>query len=164
GPYLCPKGLAAIDFHNGAEDRLLRSLKRRPDGSFVPLDAEGARDEIGAKLKTLYEQHGPRAIAVYHGTGAYRCVLGGLMERAWVAALGTPNFFSSMTIDQSAKWVTMARMGVMASGRHNFRDADVALLAGGNPVVTHQGAPFAVAETGAPAKAFEAARARGCRI
>lgn len=164
GAYLCPKGLASIDFHNGAENRLLRSLKRQPDGSFAPIEAEAALDEIGAKLKALYEEHGPRAIAVYHGTGAYRCVLGNLMERAWVAALGTPNFFSSMTIDQSAKWVTMARMGVMASGRHNFRDADVALLAGGNPVVTHQGAPFAVAETGAPGRAFEAAKARGCKI
>ena len=164
GGYLCPKGLASVDFHNGAENRLLNSLKKQPDGSFASIEAPQALDEIGAKLKAIYEEHGPRAIAVYHGTGAYRCVLGGLMERAWVAALGTPNFFSSMTIDQSAKWVTMARMGVMASGRHNFRDADVALLAGGNPIVTHQGAPFAVAETGAPAKAFQAAKERGCKI
>ena len=52
----------------------------------------------------------------------------------------------------------------MASGRHNFRDADCALLAGGNPLVTHQGAPFAVAEVGAPARAFAAAKERGCRI
>ncbi|MBV1687545.1 molybdopterin-dependent oxidoreductase [Novosphingobium sp. G106] len=164
GAYLCPKGMAAVDFHNGAENRLLHSLKKQPDGTFSTIDAEAALDEIGAKLKALYEEHGPRSIAVYHGTGAYRSVLGNLFERAWVAALDTPNFFSSMTIDQSAKWVTMARMGVMASGRHNFRDADCALLAGGNPVVTHQGAPFAVAETGAPGKAFEAARARGCKI
>jgi anaerobic selenocysteine-containing dehydrogenase len=164
GGYLCPKGLAAIDFHNGAENRLMRSLKKQADGSFAEIDAGPALDEIGAKLKALYEAHGPRAIAVYHGTGAYRSVLGNLLERAWVAALDTPNFFSSMTIDQSAKWVTMARMGIMASGRHMFRDADCALLAGGNPVVTHQGAPFAVAETGAPARAFQAARERGCKI
>ena len=164
GAYLCPKGLSSVDFHNGAEDRLLHSLKKQPDGSFAPIDAESALDEIGAKLKALYEEHGPRSIAVYHGTGAYRAVLGNLMERAWVAALDTPNFFSSMTIDQSAKWVTMARMGVMASGRHSFRDADVALIAGGNPLVTHQGAPFAVAETGAPARAFTAAKERGCKI
>ena len=163
GAYLCPKGLAAVEFHNGAENRLLHSLKRGPDG-FAPIAAEQALDEIGARLEAIYAEHGPRAIAVYHGTGAYRCVLGGLMERAWVAALGTPNFFSSMTIDQSAKWVTMARMGVMASGRHAFRDADCAVLAGGNPLVTHQGAPFAVAEVGAPARAFQAAKERGCRI
>ena len=164
GGYLCPKGLSAIDFHNGAENRLRGSLKKQPDGAFAPIGAEAALDEIGAKLRAIYERYGPRAIAVYHGTGAYRAVLGNLMERAWVAALGTPNFFSSMTIDQSAKWVTMARMGVMASGRYAFRDADCALLAGGNPVVSHQGAPLAVAETGAPARAFQAAKERGCRI
>jgi anaerobic selenocysteine-containing dehydrogenase len=164
GAYLCPKGVAAVDFHNGAENRLLHSLKRQADGSFAPIGADTAIAEIGARLKALVEAHGPRSIAVYHGTGAYRSVLGNLMERAWVAALDTPNFFSSMTIDQSAKWVTMARMGVMASGRHAFRDADCALIAGGNPLVTHQGAPFAVAETGAPARAFEAAKARGAKI
>ncbi|MEJ5975673.1 molybdopterin-dependent oxidoreductase [Novosphingobium sp. PS1R-30] len=164
GAYLCPKGLAAIDFHNGAENRLLHSLKKQTDGTFAEIAGDQAIDEIGARLKAIYEEHGPRAIAVYHGTGAYRCVLGNLMERAWVAALDTPNFFSSMTVDQSAKWVTMARMGIMASGRHNFRDADCALLAGGNPLVTHQGAPFAVAEVGAPARAFAAAKERGCKI
>lgn len=164
GAYLCPKGLAAIDFHNGAENRLFSSLKRQPDGTFASIDAEAALDEIGAKLKALVAEYGPRSVAVYHGTGAYRSLLGGLMERAWVAALGTPNFFSTMTIDQSAKWVTMARMGVFASGKHSFRDTDVALLAGGNPVVTHQGAPFALGESGAPARSFEAARERGCKI
>lgn len=164
GGYMCPKGLAAIDFCNGAEDRLMHSVKRGADRSFTAIDAEAALDEIGAKLAAILAEHGPRAIAVYHGTGAYRSVLGNLMERAWVAALGTPNFFSTMTIDQSAKWVTMARMGVMASGKPAMRDCDVLLLAGGNPLVSHQGAPFAVAESGAPARAFEAARQRGAKV
>ena len=164
GGYMCPKGLAAIELHNGLESRLLSSLKRMPDGAFEEVDAENALEEIAAKLSRLLVEHGPRSIAVYHGTGAYRSVLGGLLERAWVSELGTPNFFSSMTIDQSAKWVTMARLGTMASGKHALRDADVALLAGGNPVVSHQGVPFAVAETGAPGRALETARARGCKI
>ena len=164
GGYMCPKGLAAVELHNGLEARLLSSLKRGADGSFAPIAAEEALDEIGAKLAALLARHGPRSIAVYHGTGAYRSVLGGQLERAWVAALGTPNFFSSMTIDQSAKWVTMARMGTMASGKHALRDADVALLVGGNPLVSHQGVPFAVAETCAPARGFEAARANGCKL
>ena len=164
GGYMCPKGTAAIELHNGMEARLLVSQKRGADGSFAEIDTGKAIDEIGAKLKALVAEHGPRAVAVYHGTGAYRSVLGGLMERAWVAALGTPNFFSSMTVDQSAKWVTMARLGVMASGKHQMRDADLILLAGGNPVVSHQGAPFALAETGAPARAFEAAKARAAKV
>lgn len=164
GAYLCPKGLASVEFHNGAEHRLMQSLARQADGSFAPVASDAALDAIAAKLKTLVEEHGPRCVAVYHGTGAYRSVLGGLMERAFVAALGTPNFFSTMTIDQSAKWVTMARLGTMASGKNALRDCDVALLAGGNPVVTHQGAPFALAESGAPSRGFEAARANGCKV
>lgn len=164
GAYLCPKGLASIEFHNGAEGRLFESLKRQPDGSFTRIASDEAIAEIGDRLAALVAEHGPRCVAVYHGTGAYRSVLGGLMERALVSALGTPNFFSSMTIDQSAKWVTMARMGVMASGRHAMRDADFVLLAGGNPVVSHQGAPFAVAESGAPGRAFEALKQRGGKV
>ena len=162
--YMCPKGLAAIDLHNGLEQRVLTSLQRQVDGGYTAISAEAALDEIAAKLSSLLAKHGPRSLAVYHGTGAYRSVLGGLLERAFVSQIGTPNFFSSMTIDQSAKWVTAARLGVMASGKHAMRDADVILLAGGNPIVTHQGVPFAVAETGAPGKAFEAAKQRGCKI
>jgi anaerobic selenocysteine-containing dehydrogenase len=164
GGYMCPKGLAAIDFHNGKEARLLSSRKRLPTDEFVDVPADTALDDIARRLAALIAEHGPRSVAVYHGTGAYRSVLGGMLERAWVSEIGTPNFFSSMTIDQSAKWVTMARLGTMASGKHAMRDADVILLAGGNPVVTHQGVPFAVAETGAPSRAFEAARARGCKV
>ncbi len=164
GSYLCPKGLAAVDLHNGMENRLLGCLKRRPDGGHAAVTTEQALDEIGVKLAQLVAKHGPRCVAVYHGTGAYRSLLGGMLERAWVSALGTPNFFSTMTIDQSAKWVTMARMGTMASGKHAFRDADLALLAGGNPVVSHQAAPLAVGESGAPAQAFAAAKARGCKV
>jgi len=164
GGYMCPKGLAAVELHNGLEDRVVTSLKRQDDGTFAPIDSEEALDDIGCRLASLVAEHGPRSVAVYHGTGAYRSVLGNLMERAFVAALGTPNFFSSMTIDQSAKWVTMSRMGTMASGRYTMRDADLILLAGGNPLVTHQGTPFALAECGAPARAFEAAKARGARV
>lgn len=164
GGYMCPKGLAAVELHNGMEARLLSSLKRGQDGAFAEIAAEAALDEIGAKLADLIAEHGPRSVAVYHGTGAYRSVLGGLLERAFVAEIGTPNFFSSMTIDQSAKWVTMARMGTFASGRHAMRDADLIVLAGGNPLVSHQGVPFALAETCAPARGFAAAKEKGCKV
>lgn len=164
GPYLCPKGLTSIDFHNGAEDRLMGSFKRQASGAFAAIDAETAMDEIATKLAALVAEHGPRAVAVYHGTGAYRSVLGGLLEKAFLAAIGSPNLFSTMTIDQSAKWVTMGRLGMMASGKPSIRDVDLALIAGNNPVVSHQTAPFIAGESGAPGRAFEAAKARGCRI
>ena len=164
GAYLCPKGLASVEFHNGAEGRLLASLKRTGVGSHAPIDSHTAMAEIGDRLAAIVAEHGPRAVAVYHGTGAYRSVLGNIMERAWVAKLGTPNFFSTMTIDQSGKWVSAARIGIMASGKYAIRDADLAVLSGGNPVVTHQGAPYAVAESGAPGRSFERLKERGGKV
>ncbi|MFV8816740.1 molybdopterin-containing oxidoreductase family protein [Haliea sp. E17] len=164
GGYMCPKGLASIDFHNGAEERLLHSLKRDAEGNFVQVGAAQALDEIAAQLAQLLREHGPRSIAVYHGTGAYRSVLGGLLERAFMAAIDSPNFFSTMTIDQSAKWVTMGRMGIMASGKPSYRDCDLGVIVGNNPVVSHQTYPFAPGESGAPGKSFAAARARGAKL
>ncbi len=164
GPYMCAKGLAAVDFHNGAENRLVTSMKRDAAGRFQPIEAGLALDEIAARLSDLVARHGPRSVALYHGTGAYRSVLGAQLEKAFLSAIGTPNLFSTMTIDQSAKWVTAGRMGVMASGKPALRDVDVALIAGNNPVVSHQTAPFAAGESGAPGRAYADARARGTRI
>lgn len=164
GPYMCIKGQSSIEFHNGAEDRLLHSLKRDGRGQFVPIDAAQALDEIAAQLTALIDQYGPRAVALYHGTGAYRSVLGGQLEKAFLSAIGTPNLFSTMTIDQSAKWVTSGRMGFMASGKPAFVDVDLAVLVGNNPVVSHQTYPFGPGESGAPGRAFAAARKRGTRI
>jgi anaerobic selenocysteine-containing dehydrogenase len=164
GAYMCTKGLASLDFHNGAENRLLNSLKRETSGGFVALDASQAMDEIATKLSALIAEHGPRSIAFFHGTGAYRSVLGGLLERALVAAIGSPNFYSTMTIDQSAKWVTAGRMGVMASGKPSTRDIDLAVIVGNNPVVSHQTYPFGPGESGAPGRSFADAKSRGARI
>ncbi|QIG80742.1 molybdopterin-containing oxidoreductase family protein [Stakelama tenebrarum] len=164
GAYICPKGLAAVEFHNGAEDRLTTSLKRDGSGNFAPIAVDRAMDEIADAIAALVAEHGPRAIAFYHGTGAYRAALGGLMERAMCSALGTPNFFSTMTIDQSAKWVTMGRMGVMASGKPRLPDVDLAVIVGNNPMVSHQAFPFIAGESKAPGRAFEAARARGMKM
>ncbi len=164
GAYMCIKGQSAVDFHNGAENRLLNSLKRNADGTFSEIDAERALDEIADKLSALIAEHGPRSVAVYHGTGAYRSVLGAQLEKSFLSAIGSPNLFSTMTIDQSAKWVTSGRMGIMASGKPAFADVDLAVIVGNNPVVTHQTYPFGPGESGSPAKAFFEAKKRGCRI
>ncbi len=164
GAYMCAKGLASIDFHNGAEERLMSSLKRQGPGDYRPVAAAQALDEIAGRLSALIEQYGPRSVALYHGTGAYRSVLGAQLEKSFLSAIGTPNLFSTMTIDQSAKWVTAGRMGVMASGKPALRDVDVAVIVGNNPVVSHQTYPFGPGESGAPGRAFAAARARGTRI
>jgi anaerobic selenocysteine-containing dehydrogenase len=164
GGYMCVKGRASVDFHNGAENRLVNSVKLMASGEFAKLPASRALDEIAAKLSTVVARHGPRSIAFFHGTGAYRSVLGGLLERAFAAEIGSPNFFSTMTVDQSAKWVTAGRMGTMASGKPSTRDIDLAVIVGNNPIVTHQTYPFGPGESGAPSKSFAALKEHGGRI
>lgn len=164
GPYMCIKGQSSIEFHNGAEQRLLQSVKRNGDGKFEAISSSKALDEIAVKLQQLRNEFGPRSIALYHGTGAYRSVLGGQLEKSFLSAMGTPNLFSTMTIDQSAKWVTMGRMGFMASGKPALPDIDLAVIVGNNPLVSHQTMPFAAGESGAPGRAFAAAKKRGTRF
>ena len=163
GPYMCIKGRSAIDFHNGAEQRLLQSLARMDEG-LQPVATARVLDDIADRLSALVARHGPRSVALYHGTGAYRSVLGGQLEKAFLSAIGSPNLFSTMTIDQSAKWVTAGRMGVMASGKPALADVDLAVIVGNNPVVSHQTYPFAAGESGAPGRAYAQARQRGTRI
>ncbi len=169
GNYMCVKGLASLDFHNASDDqeadpRLLNSLKRRADKQFERITTDKALGEIADKLSALVEQYGPRSVALYHGTGAYRSVLGGQLEKAFLSSLGSPNLFSTMTIDQSAKWVTSGRMGLMASGKPSFADVDLAVIVGNNPVVSHQTYPFAAGESGSPGRAFTQAKKRGLKM
>lgn len=164
GPYMCVKGRSSLEFHQGAEQRLVNSLKRNDEGDFDTINNHQALVEIGSKLSELLNQYGPRSIALYHGTGAYRSVLGGQLEKSFLSALGTPNLFSTMTIDQSAKWVTMGRMGVMASGKPALEDVDLVVIVGNNPVVSHQTVPFVAGHCGAPARSYSDAKKRGTKI
>src|SRR5437016_3139016 len=53
--YICSKGLSAGEQHN-EPSRILRPLKRQPDGSYVEIDSEQALDEIAEKLRTIIDR------------------------------------------------------------------------------------------------------------
>mgnify|MGYP001553520918 CR=1 FL=1 len=134
--YFCIKGAATRDFHNG-EDRLLSSRRRNADGSFEDIAAETAMDEIHAKLSAIIAEHGIESVALYYGTGANCNVLSVPAAKAWMDAIGSPYLFSSMTVDQSAKWVTAGRMGVYLAGKPRIPDIDVLMIVGTNPAASH---------------------------
>ncbi|MEJ7926203.1 molybdopterin-dependent oxidoreductase [Sphingobium sp. AN641] len=134
--YFCIKGAATKDFHNG-EDRLLSSTRRNADGTVENIDAETAMDEIHAKLDRIIAEHGIESVALYYGTGANCNVLSVPAAKAWMDAIGSPYLFSSMTVDQSSKWVTAGRMGMYLAGKHKIPDADVLMVIGSNPAASH---------------------------
>ena len=133
--FICSKGANAPEAHNH-EGRILHPLKRQADGSFKAIPLSQALDEIGDRLAAIYQEHGPEAIAAYRGSGCFfSSVLLSLVPE-WMAALGSPKLFSTLTIDQSAKLVAMGRLGYWPPGPQNFQDSDVTLLIGSNPLVS----------------------------
>ena len=133
--YACIKGLQLPAAHASPE-RLLHPLKRLADGRFVRVALDDALDEIAGRLRALTTEHGPEAVAGFRGTMNYSNQTANAMLPAWLAALGSNSFFSTMTIDQSAKWVTFERLGGWAGGRDPFVLADVLMFVGTNPLVS----------------------------
>ncbi|WP_176599202.1 MULTISPECIES: molybdopterin-containing oxidoreductase family protein [Sphingobium] len=133
--YACFKGLQT-DLHSHP-GRLLHPLKRLPDGSFQKISAERALDEIADRLGELLQSDGPSSIAGYYGTGSTSNILARPILLSWLTALGSHLLFSSMTVDQPAKWVTPLRLGTWSAGKHRLPDSDVYLIAGSNPITSH---------------------------
>ena len=133
--YACSKGLEAGEMHRRS-DRILRPLKRMPDGSFAPIRLEDALDEIADHVRSLVDQFGPHAIAGFLGTTGYFNLASSYMFVDWLEALGTRSFFSSLTIDASNKVVTMGRLGSWGAGRQPWDSADVWMLVGTNPLLS----------------------------
>ena len=69
-----------------------------------------------------------------------------------------------MTLDASSLYVCMKRMGVFATGRPLHRDLDTLLLAGNNPVVSHQGWSKSPLPSSNPRKAIAEAQAQGTKL
>lgn len=159
--YACIKGLQSGEIHN-SPSRILHPLKQQPDGSFKQISLEQAFDEIAAKLGNILEQSGPDAVALFRGTPNYANSAASYMTRFFMKALGSTKFYSTMTIDQSAKWVTDDRLGTWTAGKHRIETADVFMCFGYNPLVSVQGGyGFDVNN---PAKQLRAHRARGLKL
>ena len=135
--YFCVKALANAELHGGADGRLVHSVKRGTDGTFAPIDAFTAIDEAGDRLSAIIAEHGPRAVGIYMGTGGYFNSLVQPLAKSWLHEVGSPNFLTSSTVDQSAGWVAMMRMGFVASGKPNPTDVDALMIVGANPLVSH---------------------------
>ncbi len=158
--YACVKGLQGIAAHY-APDRILEPLKRQPDGSFAPIPIEQALDEIADKVRALIARDGPESIGGYRGGGAFLNNTATNICRDWLDAIGSHKFFSTITIDQSAKLVSLGRIGIWQGGRQPLAQSDVVLMVGSNPLVSVQGNVFDVRN---PTKRMKEQRARGLKL
>jgi anaerobic selenocysteine-containing dehydrogenase len=159
--YACMKGVRGPELYEHP-GRLLQPLKRQADGAFLAIDPEVALDEIAARIGGIIEAHGARAIGCFRGTPATVNAASYHMAPAFMDAIGSPSFYTTYTIDQSAKLVAFHRMGGWAAPKQEFHDADVWLFAGNNIMVSNWTGFGAVSAN--PALTLKAARARGMKI
>ena len=158
--YACYKGLQAEDAHHGPA-RLLHPLKRMPDGSFLPIPFEQALDEIAEKLRAIRDRFGVNAIAGFNGTGSINNATASTMIPAFMKALGSTSYFSTTSVDQSAKYVTLERLGGWAGGRPDLNHSDVVMIVGSNPLVSHS---LTACLTADPTKRIKDAKGRGVKF
>lgn len=156
--YACIKGLEA---HHGmyGEKRILRPLKR-VDGGYISIPLEQALDEIATRMKSVTEESGAQSLAFFRGTGTFGSNIATFSFPGLADSVGGQRF-STMTIDQSAKWVTADRLGTWPAGAHAFEGADAWMFAGMNPLVSVFSWKTPAQN---PMKALKRARADGTKI
>ncbi|HEV3353931.1 MAG TPA: molybdopterin-dependent oxidoreductase [Acidimicrobiales bacterium] len=155
--YTCPKGRALPEIHANP-NRLLHSLRRRPDGSHEQIGSQEAVDEIADRLRDVVDRHGPSAVAIYIGTAASFYPALGTVAAALITALGSKMIFSAASIDQPGTRIADAFHGMWLGGRTSFDECDAFLFAGTNPVISKQ----FLAEN--PAKRLARAVERGTKV
>lgn len=157
--YTCPKGRALPAQHNDPE-RLLHCQKRNADGTFAAIAPDAAIDQVADKLRDILARHGPRAVAMYAGTGVVSHPPGPPIAKAFFRAIGSPMVFSASTIDKPAANVSTALHGNWVAGAQTFDTSDTWLIVGANPVIAKSnGAP-----ANNPGQRLKDAVARGMKL
>jgi anaerobic selenocysteine-containing dehydrogenase len=162
GGYLCMKG-RELPRQAAHPERLLSSRRRNAHGEHEPIDSTRALDEIAARLADIRERHGPRAIATYCGTYAFQNSAAVAVAAGFHKGLGSPSYYTSVTIDQPAKVYTWSRVGLWLGGTHGFADADVLMMLGNNPLTSHYAPPGSLPPF-SPSRRLRDAKARGLKL
>ena len=158
--YACFKGLQSGHAHRDPQ-RILRPLKRQPDGRFSEISMEQALDEIAARLGELKGESGPNSIALFAGNGSMMIQTAVGMNRHFLHAIGSEQYFTTITIDQSGKMVAAGRTGSWAAGPLDLVDMDVLMLFGVNPFIAHSTMSVLGVD---PVKRLKRARQRGMKL
>jgi anaerobic selenocysteine-containing dehydrogenase len=135
--YTCPKG-RALPQHHHQLDRLEVPLIR--DGRDLQATSwEHLLDDLGAKLKRIIAESGPRAVGMFIGGGGYLDACGYFSMRAVQQGIKTPSLYSDMSIDSVAKVIVSEMMcgipGLIS--RPDVTRCKLVLYVGTNPMISH---------------------------
>src|SRR6185503_5529372 len=132
--YACEKP-HRLDHYQHSRDRVTQPLRRRPDGTFEPIDWDTAIREVAARFSAVRDRHGGDAI-FYYGGGGQGNHLPGAYAAATRRALGSRYRSSALAQEKTGEfWVSHRMMGTVT--RADFEHCDVALFLGKNPWHSH---------------------------
>lgn len=134
--YACIKANALKALHHDP-DRVNSPMKRTASG-WQEISWEQALQEIGSKVKSLKKNYGPRSLAMYTGNPTYFNFKSILFSQDFMKSLGSPNLFSSHSIDANNKLFVSTQMyGLsMVHPVPDFDHTDLLICLGSNPVVS----------------------------
>jgi len=132
--YACEKA-NRLDFYQNGRDRLTTPLRRRPDGSFEPIDWDTAIREVAQKLAAIRDTHGGDKI-FYYGGGGQGNHLPGAYSRSTLAALGSVYRSNALAQEKTGEfWVNGKMFGGIVRG--DFEHCEVGVFLGKNPWQSH---------------------------
>ena len=135
--YTCEKP-ARLDHYQNGRHRLASPLRRRPDGSFEPIDWDTAIREVAARLARVRDTWGGDKI-LYYGGGGQGNHLPGAYARATRAALGCRYASNALAQEKTGEfWVDGQLYGrPSCHTAPDFEHAEVAVFVGKNPWQSH---------------------------
>ncbi len=161
GGYTCIKGRQLVE--QMYQPERLTACQKKTNGGFSEISSGQALDEVADRLRAIIDEHGPRAVATYNGTYAFQNSAALAYSRAWHDALGSPSYYTSVTIDQPAKVFVGTRHGYWGASTHYFEDSDVTMILGNNPMVSQYAPPGGVPSV-SPFERLRDAKKRGHKL
>ncbi|TJY59027.1 formate dehydrogenase [Sinimarinibacterium sp. CAU 1509] len=134
--YACIKGSALGELHHDP-DRVNHPLKK-VNGTWQRIGWPQAIAEIGSRIRTLQKTHGRRSVAHYYGNPTAFSMQNFLYSAAFMQALGSPNVFTSSSIDLNNKFhVADAMYGMLdVHPVPDFAHCEFFMCLGSNPMVS----------------------------
>ena len=134
--YVCRKGLN-VAYHQHNKDRVLFPLKK-VGNRFQRVSWDQAIGEISEKLKTILNDHGPRALASLVGGGEFAFLSAGFPVRL-VRRLGSRYNYSAANQEFAGRYwahgLTLGSQNIQMES--DFENCDLLMLVGKNPMMSH---------------------------
>ncbi|MEL7030190.1 MAG: molybdopterin-dependent oxidoreductase, partial [Pseudomonadota bacterium] len=133
--YLCNKAARLNHYQMGA-DRLDTPLRRKPDGTYEPIDWETAIREVAAGLKAVKDAYGGDKIYLIGGGGQGNH-LEALYATGLTNALGVKYQTNALAQEKTGEFWVQGKMFGGGGPHGDFDHAEVAVFVGKNPWQSH---------------------------